>query len=334
MYSLADHYFSSTLDYLQSQGIANEVALKAIKFNEYSDNKARQFAPRITLTSYNALLEYSQKTLNDPLFGFKLGQHIRTANFGILGYLIESSDSLASAIQVLLNYDSLVADIGKSQFEQLGDIAIIRWLPHPSCNEQVILRNMTAWVCVIRQLLNSKLSPSSICFTDHYSKEHLNTLATWFNCPVSINAKYNEISFPSSYLTLPFKTDNAAVHLALRQISEQQLSNFKSQQHVSEKINHMLMAKTDLQECDLIRTANALNITPRTLQRHLKLEQTSFAILLEQERKRRIPLLIGTQSLANLALSLGFKDQSSFNRAFKRWYSYSPIKYFKMQIGK
>lgn len=65
MYSLADHYFSSTLDYLQSQGIANEVALKAIKFTEYSDNKARQFAPRITLTSYNALLEYSQKTLNE-----------------------------------------------------------------------------------------------------------------------------------------------------------------------------------------------------------------------------------------------------------------------------
>ncbi|WP_282131462.1 AraC family transcriptional regulator [Pseudoalteromonas aliena] len=329
MNTLADHYFSSVLDYLQNQGLDSQTVLDAINFNEYSNKSAHQLASRITLVSYNTLLDYAQQTLNEPLFGFKLGQHIRTADFGILGYLIESSDNLASAIQALLNYDSLVADIGKAQFKQQDGTAVIRWLPHSNCNTHVVLRNMTAWVSVIRQLINSELSPSSVSFTFNWPQEQKATLIKWFGCTIQTGTKYNQITFPSSYLALPFKTDNASINFALKQVSEQQLSSFKSQQHLSEKIIHLLMAKIDLQECTLIRTANALNITPRTLQRKLKQEHTSFLILLEQERKRRVTLWIGKLSLTDLAFTLGFKDQSSFNRAFKRWFNCSPKSYFK-----
>ena len=93
------------------------------------------------------------------------------------------------------------------------------------------------------------------------------------------------------------------------------------------------MAKLDLQNCTLIRTANALSMTPRTLQRHLKLHGTTFALMFENERKRRINELPNKPNLAQLALLLGFKDQSSFNRAFKRWYSCSPLEYFKTNTG-
>jgi AraC-like DNA-binding protein len=332
MSTLTDHYFSSCLDYLETLGHNSQVVLSEINFNEYNNKQAQQLAPRISLSSYNALLDYAQQTLNEPLFGFKLGQQIRTADYGVLGYLIESSDNLASAIAALLNYDSLVADIGKAQFEQQHDIAVIRWIPHASCNSQVILRNMTAWVGVIRQLLNSQLSPSRIYFTQAWSHAETKSLASWFNCPIETNAEYNQIEFPSSYLALPFKTDNTQINSVLKQISEQQLSRFKSQQLLTEKINHLLMAKNELEDCNLIRTSSALNMTPRTVQRHLRREQTSFAELLESERKRRLQLYIGKYSLSTIAIKLGFNDQSSFNRAFKRWYGYSPLYYLKHKL--
>jgi AraC-like DNA-binding protein len=332
MSTLADHYFSSILDYLDTLGLDSRKVLLAINFNEYNNEQTQQLAPRISLSSYNALLEYAKHSLNEPLFGFKLGQQIRTADFGVLGYLIESSDNLASAISALITYDSLVADIGKAQFEQQGDIAIIRWLPDPNCSVQVILRNMTAWVSVIRQLLNPQLSPSRICFTQAWPEAETTTLANWFNCPIETNAQYNQIVFPRSYLAQPFRTDNAQINLALKHISEQQLSRFKSQQLVTEKIDHLLMAKNELDDCSLIRTASALNLTPRTLQRHLKKEQTSFANLLERERKRRSLRYIGKYPLSTTAIKLGFNDQSSFNRAFKRWYGYSPSDYLKNKL--
>ena len=329
MSTLADHYFSSCIDYLETLGLNSQAVLSAINFNEYSNKQAQQLAPRISLNSYNALLNYAQQTLNEPLFGFKLGQQIRTADFGILGYLIESSNNLASAITALLNYDSLVADIGRAEFEQQGELAIIRWLPNANCSPQVILRNMTAWVSVIRQLLNPQLSPSTIYFTQASTSNEKTVLTHWFNCPVKTNAQYNQVVFPSSYLALPFKTDNTQINLVLKQVSEQQLSRFKSQQLLTEKISQLFIAKNDLIDCSLIRTAGALNMTPRTLQRHLKREQISFADLLEQERKRRVILCIGKEPLSNIAIKLGFNDQSSFNRAFKRWYNCTPLQYLK-----
>jgi AraC-like DNA-binding protein len=191
---------------------------------------------------------------------------------------------------------------------------------------------MTAWVGVIRQLLNSKLSPSRIYFTQAWSYAETKSLACWFNCPIETNAEYNQIQFPSSYLVLPFKTDNTQINSVLKQISEQQLSRFKSQQLLTEKINHLLMAKNELDDCNLIRTSSALNMTPRTVQRYLKREQTSFAVLFESERKRRLQLYIGKYALSTIAIKLGFNDQSSFNRAFRRWYGCSPLYYFKHKL--
>ena len=329
MKTLADHYFSSCLDYLETRGLASHEVLTAIEFNEFSNKQSQQLAPRISLKSYNALLSYAQQTLNDSLFGFELGKKIRTADFGVLGYLIESSTNLASAITALLSYDSLVANIGRAEFEQQQTLCKVTWLADPQCSPQAVLRNMTAWVSVIRQLLNPQLSPSCVYFTAHFSDSELQQLAQWFNCPVKAGANFNQVEFPSSYLTLPFKTDNSQINAVLKQMSEQQLSQFKSQQLLTEKINHILMAKYDLQDCSLIRTASALNMTPRTAQRYLKKEQTTFSALLEAEQKRRLPLYINQYPLSTIAFMLGFNDQSSFNRAFKRWYHINPRNYIK-----
>jgi len=329
MKTLADHYFCSCLDYLEAKGLASKVALSAIDFNEYTNKQSQQLAPRISLKSYNALLGYAQQALNDPLFGFELGKQIRTADFGVLGYLIESSTNLASAITALLNYDSLVANIGRAKFEQQKTRCKVTWVADPQCSSQAVLRNMTAWVSVVRQLLNPELSPSCVYFSTHFSNTEQHRLTNWFNCPVKAGASFNQIEFPSNYLTLPFKTDNSQINAMLKQMSEQQLSQFKSQQLLSEKINHILMAKHDLQDCSLLRTAAALNMTPRTVQRHLKKEKTTFAVLLEAEQKRRLLTYIPHYSLNKIAFMLGFNDQSSFNRAFKRWYHCSPRQFIK-----
>ena len=57
MKTLADHYFSSSLDYLETLGLDSQRVLSAIKFNEYHNIKTQQLSPRISLDSYNSLLD-------------------------------------------------------------------------------------------------------------------------------------------------------------------------------------------------------------------------------------------------------------------------------------
>ena len=74
------------------------------------------------------------------------------------------------------------------------------------------------------------------------------------------------------------------------------------------------------------RVARALNVSVRTLQRKLIATGTTFRKLSEAVRGQ---LAVGyladpAVSIAEVALLLGFSDQSSFNRAFRRWTGESP----------
>jgi len=67
--------------------------------------------------------------------------------------------------------------------------------------------------------------------------------------------------------------------------------------------------------------ARALHVSVRTLQRRLTAAKTSYREELDQVRSElaRQYLQDPTVAIAEVALLLGFADQSSFHRAFERW---------------
>ncbi|MBU6351284.1 MAG: AraC family transcriptional regulator [Chloroflexi bacterium] len=68
-----------------------------------------------------------------------------------------------------------------------------------------------------------------------------------------------------------------------------------------------------------------------SLQRQLAAESTTFRDLLDIYRQEQALFLLqqGKRDLANVAYSLGYKEQSSFNRAFRRWTGTSPFRWLK-----
>jgi AraC-like DNA-binding protein len=75
--------------------------------------------------------------------------------------------------------------------------------------------------------------------------------------------------------------------------------------------------------------AKNLAVTTRNLQLKLKDEGTSFRKLFDEVRKK---ISIGylkdeDASICEIALLLGFADQSAFHHAFKRWTGKTPGEY-------
>lgn len=75
--------------------------------------------------------------------------------------------------------------------------------------------------------------------------------------------------------------------------------------------------------------AKRLNVSPRTMQRRLDEHGVTFADLLDEVRAELAKnKLVGSDlSLAEIGFLLGFSEQSSFTRAFKRWTGKTPLEY-------
>jgi AraC-like DNA-binding protein len=75
--------------------------------------------------------------------------------------------------------------------------------------------------------------------------------------------------------------------------------------------------------------ASALEMSGRTLQRNLEGEGTTFERLLDDTRRELAQQYLGQTDiwLADATYLLGFRSQSSFFRACKRWFLTSPRHY-------
>lgn len=79
-------------------------------------------------------------------------------------------------------------------------------------------------------------------------------------------------------------------------------------------------------QCSAASVADELGLHPRTLQRRLVEEGTSFAAISDAERREQAARLLAQpgMQLRQVAGLLGYAEQSTFNRSFQRWYGTTP----------
>jgi len=100
-----------------------------------------------------------------------------------------------------------------------------------------------------------------------------------------------------------------------------------------EAVRQVLSAVEGDAEASLDSVAQAVNLSPRTLQRHLRAMGTTLRHEYDIVRMSRAQTLLADPqySLMEIAFLLGFAEQSTFHRAFKRWSGMSPY-VFRQEI--
>jgi AraC-like DNA-binding protein len=96
-----------------------------------------------------------------------------------------------------------------------------------------------------------------------------------------------------------------------------------------------LMLKRPRKLPDLPGAAAALETSPRTLRRRLQEEGSSFTKVLQETRMQlaRDYLLTTAVPVADIASLLGFADESSLTRAFRRVYRTTPREFRARQVA-
>ncbi|MFL0805170.1 MAG: AraC family transcriptional regulator [Agarilytica sp.] len=101
---------------------------------------------------------------------------------------------------------------------------------------------------------------------------------------------------------------------------------------VSQHVIGALVNRIGHSSLDIANIAKDLNLSKRTLQRHLKQQGTSFSEIRDQVRKHYAVdyLLMQNRRVDDIYTALDFSDRTSLTNAFRRWMGLSPSAFRKL----
>jgi AraC-like DNA-binding protein len=156
----------------------------------------------------------------------------------------------------------------------------------------------------------------------------------FFQAPLEFGALATAFALDSADLNRPVALSDDALTGYLDQLASQVLKELETERTVADQVRRVLWRELSERVPEISRVARALALTPRTLQRRLREENTTFSGVLEQLRRDMAPELLrdGRMAVAEVAFLLGYEDASSFHRAFRRWFG-SSARVFRRQAS-
>ncbi|EUC71311.1 MAG: AraC family transcriptional regulator [Alcanivorax borkumensis] len=290
---------------------------------------------RISMAIENQLLSQAIADSADPLFGLHMGEGIRPRFMGELGYASMSSATLGDAIELMIPFMEVTTEYAQLRFEWReyhGDKTLcLMWESDLEALPTYPARvdaNFAAAIIYGRWLIGQELNPTQILFK-HSPQGDETEYQRIFRCNVSFGQPENAIVLPAHMLDLPLRDADPEVHKVARSRMQRAVTQYHARDNLLEQVRLEIQNRLQQGVPQLEPIADQLGIKPWTLRRQLRAENTDFSSLLEDERRRLACdwLLHSERSVNQIALDLGYSEQSAFNRAFKRWFSITPVQY-------
>jgi AraC-like DNA-binding protein len=151
---------------------------------------------------------------------------------------------------------------------------------------------------------------------------------------VRFGAERNAIALRLDDLDLPLYQADPGLRAILERHAEQLLDRVPRVALFSDRVRGLVAAELKDGAPTARALARKLAMSERTLRRRLEKEGTSFEHLLEGLRRALAERYLAqpTLSISDVAIMLGYSEESPFRRAFRRWHGMSPAEY-RRRVG-
>ncbi len=277
------------------------------------------------------LMQSSIELTEDPALGLHLGQEIAVEMLDMVGMMIANAPDLRNAIQLIAEYSPLVSTLAHVELQEQGQRTRVLLHQHeiPAAMRIHAIAEVcsSAFFCMARRLLAGSFTLRCVRSrlpTPPWESEY----AAVFGADVEFifDADEDSIEFDSCMLNLPLKRHSPGLYQQLRAQAARQLASHSPQGNTTDNVRRIIDDLMGQQLLDLPTIAERMGLTPRTLQRHLKEENTTFQAVYDGLRQQhaRSYLCDGNGDIETLATILGYSEPANFYRAFKNWFGMSP----------
>lgn len=288
----------------------------------------------LSFRRYCTLLELCRRSSDNPLFGLAFGLYQGVDVFGDMFHLIYNSTTVGDALlELRANYE-FYNGAAQIDLEIVDGQAFLGY----RAGEQAIrgLAQAEELACgvglrLMQTLAGAGWRPKAVLLR-HTPLGNASGYRQALGLLPTFATAHTGLLFDASVLALPLSLANETLHrlMAEHLSGLERLAADEMPGYVRQLLRNLLPSGRATVE----RVADCMAMTPRTLQRRLSQEGTSFQRLLDETRQGLAQHYLKTASISmtHMAQLLGYADVSTFSRAFNRWFGMSPLEHQK-QLG-
>ncbi|MFA5939527.1 MAG: AraC family transcriptional regulator ligand-binding domain-containing protein [Sinimarinibacterium sp.] len=278
------------------------------------------------------VLEDCSARFNDPLFGLHLAELQDPNVYGSVAALCRAAPSFRQAIESFITYIPVIhSPMAQLELAEGKEVVEIRWRVRGDlgANHQAHYQATMLDLKLLRLLGGPAFQPSYVNLSVDARPADVAEVEKQFGCRFRPRAPINAIAFPTEVMNRPVTSANRLVFCLLTRYFDRVKEAARTT--VVERVDDYVRGALATGNCSVERCAKKLGTSVRTLQANLDEHGLKFSDILERQRIElaRSVLEQGEASLADVAAMLGYSEQSSFGRAFKRWTGLAPQQYRK-----
>jgi AraC-like DNA-binding protein len=293
-------------------------------------------SPRMPITDWWALLERIARASPLAAPGLRIGAHVKVHHLGVLGYLAASCDTLGQALQRFQRFQPLLHNLSPTLVTAQADVLRVGW--DPAYGQSTQLSNdvlVAGLIRIIRALTGQDaFTPLQVDFPGAEPAD-AGVYASLLGCPVRFGAQVLLVHLSPAVLDLPINGRDPHLHAVLDQQAEALLQASPQPDNFLTGLQRLIAEALRDGEPSLEQVARRMGVPARTIHRRLQARNLTYKGLLNQLRFQLARRYLAERrwSLPEIALRLGYSEQSAFTRAFKGWCGQTPLHYRKTHAG-
>jgi AraC-like DNA-binding protein len=242
-----------------------------------------------------------------------------------------TSATLGEALRCLARYLPIWTDVGAFRLDVEGAIAHFRWeyadcsLPESRHDCEMSMATVARFN---RLSSGATWKPREVWF-QHPKPRDTSEHTRIFRAPVRFGMPANALLLDSKLLELPLRKSGSRSHRAITEAAEKLLAKGAGKENLRQSALSFIRQELARGDFGVKAVSRHLSVSPRTLQRRLRGEFSSYRQLIQQARQDLSRfLLLGAQATATeTSYALGFSEPSAFLHAFQKWHGMSPRAY-------
>ncbi|MDY6808257.1 MAG: AraC family transcriptional regulator [Actinomycetota bacterium] len=291
---------------------------------------AGNFESFFTYVAMIQVLEAAAQTTGTPDFGRRLARRQGIEILGPVGVAARTTRTVADALRVFENYLAAYSPAITIEVTPLPnpDTAFMEFrllIPDPPPHRQAMELSLGVALRVLRFLLGSTFSPLTV----HIPHEPLGPpedYLTEFSCTPRFSQPKAGFTLQASDLARPLVADETA-HRAMVGYLDTVID--RQDHRLTGSVRELVRQLLPTGRATLAVTARQFHLHPKTLQRRLAAEHTTYADIVDSVRRELAEhwLRDTDMTLTHLAHELGYSEQSVLTRSCRRWFDCGPAQF-------